>query len=100
MTPTEVLSALTAAGLTATLSGFYDPALLVSPRSALTPELRALVAAHRDALVGVLYAAWADGEWPPVAQTAAIRWACSPWPGDDGPLLPTPAAHSQELSLV
>lgn len=90
MTTTEVLSHLNSAGLTCTLSGFADPALLVSPRSALTPELRALVAAHRDELVDVLYAARADAEWPPVpTDTPAQLWACSPWPGGAPELLPS-----------
>lgn len=96
MTATEVLSALSAAGLTATLSGFADPALLVSPRSALTPELRTIVAAHRDGIVDLLYGARADAEWPwqdawgQQSRDAMARL-------DDGVLIST--AHSQELSL-
>lgn len=97
MTATAVLTRLTASGLSATLAGFYDPTLLVSPRSALTPELRALVAAHRDGLVDLLYAARADAEWPwddawdrqSLAAMARL---------DDIPLVP--AAQNKELSLV
>lgn len=41
---------------------------------------------------------WINSEWPHVPSTPAIRWACSPWPGDDGTL--PDAAQNEELLLV
>lgn len=76
----SVLAVLEGAGLTVRLSQAYvDPQLLVSPRGAVTPALRAIILSHREELVDELYGREMDVIWPPVDQESldklSSRWA-------------------------
>lgn len=63
----DTLDTLTAAGLTIKLSPHYtDPQLLVSPKSAVTPEIRRTITTHRESLIDVLYSRMVDATWPEI----------------------------------
>lgn len=71
MTTTDLLTDLTAAGLSVRLSDTpMEYRILVSPPSLITPRLRAMLTAHRDDLVTALYGASIDALWPPMGQSS------------------------------
>lgn len=71
MTPIDIFTECTQAGLTIRLSDTpMEYKLLVSPPSLITPRLRAIIQQHREALVDALYGATVDELWPPIDRSS------------------------------
>lgn len=71
MTPTDIFTECAASGLTIRLSDTpMDYKLLVSPPALVTPQLRAIIQQHREAIIDALYGASVDELWPPIDRSS------------------------------